>query len=274
MAAGEFRDPLSIDISRDLERVDGVITTLLKDRSLWGEFFRNPNDVLVRLGLHPPTSEIINERANRIFYAALTNKKLIRLLAAHYGGFKPRQARKFHDFYDAGLKRGVIQHALQFDLEGVRHLLKSPATLRAALKLTLRDLNDKRLLETYHQPGEIDRYIDKLATAIEARLPVDEHPRLETWDRHYGVGRPHGAIFVEVAAVVTLSSAAELAVVVTAVVVAEVEVTAEGPTVAALRAATEGDRESIRAVATMGRLLDFGGELLVHAHNFEKGSSS
>jgi len=33
-------------------------------------------------------------------------------------------------------------------------------------------------------------------------------------------------------------------------------------------AATEGDKESILAIAMIGRLMDFTGELLVHVHNF------
>jgi len=268
-----------MDITDDLERVDGAVTSILKDRALWGEFLRDPNGVFVRLGLHPSTTPEINDRANRIFYATLTNKQLIQLLLKHYKKFRPPRMKKFTDHSLAGLKKGVIQHDIELDFESIEHLLKDTETLRQLLKLTLRDLNRKRVLEKYHQPREIDTYIEKVVAALKARQSIEAHPKLEGWDRNYGIGQAFGGVVVEVSAIATSTALVEAAVVVTALVVVVAIVLVIGveqdrSTLALLQAASGGDKESIRAVAILGRLLDLSGELLIHANNFEKGSIS
>lgn len=281
MAKKRFTDPLSMDITDDLERVDGVVTNILKDRALWSEFLQDPNGVLISLGLHPPTTPEINERVNRIFYATLTYKKLLQILLKHYKKFRPSKMKKFKDRYVAGLKKGVIQHDIELDLEGVHHLLQDSKMLSEVLKLSLQNLNRKRLLQKYHKPKEIDNYVDRVVEAVKARQPIEAHPKLEVWDTNYGIGQAFGGLLAEAGILVTVTGVVEASALVTAGVLAvahsavavEVDIVVDGTIATLISAAGEGDKDSIRAVAILGRLLDFSGELLIHAHNFEKGSS-
>jgi hypothetical protein len=265
-------DRLAMDMTDDLERVDGVMGQILNDRGVWDEFLRDPTGVLVRLGLHPPTTPEVNERVNRAFYATLTNKRLLKLAVDHYKDF--RASKKSRDQIMRGLRKGVIEHPIELDLEAAEHLLSSPDMLRRALSLTLYDLNSKGILERRRTRAELDAYVDKVVDAATARIPIDDHPTLETWDRNYGVGRRFGASVVEFATLVTAATVAEVGGVVTVVAVAavSVDVVVDGtdpPTKTVLLRAAEGDAASIRALAILGRHLDLSGELLVHAHGFE-----
>jgi len=270
-----FDDPLSMDVAKDLKRVDEVMTHILKDRELWPEFFRDPNGVLVRLGLHPPTSSKINERANRIFYATLTNTKLIQLLASHYERFRPSadHAKEYADYSMEGLKKGVIQNRVEYDLEAFHHLLDNPDVLREALQLTLHDLNDKGLLQERHERRKIEAYIQKLLKAVRQRLAIAQHPKLEKWDANYGIGAPFGGMFAELTPVSTAAVAIEVFGIVTAGFVAYLTNWVDGPDMTAEPAsssAAAGDPEGVRIRAILGRLLDFSGELLVYVQNFER----
>jgi len=42
------------EIAQDLSRVDTVFTPIIKDSQKWNDFFNDPNETLVELGLHPP----------------------------------------------------------------------------------------------------------------------------------------------------------------------------------------------------------------------------
>lgn len=269
-----FTDPLSMDVTNDLKRVDEVLTHLLKDPALWKEFIRDPNGVLIRLGLHPSTSPEIKERANRVFYATLANKRLVRLVLKHYEQFRPSKERmkKQRGQYEAGLKRGEIRHNIEFDLEAFHHILDHPNVLRNALRLSLHDLNEKGILQRAYKRGEIDSWINKTVEAMRQRLPISDFPKLEVWDKNYGVGQRYGMLSLEEALGVTTSIAVEGVVVVTAAVVAvvDVEVEVNGPIVTARLAAAQGNEESVRAYAILGRLLDFSAELLLHIQNFER----
>jgi hypothetical protein len=79
----DYPDRFSFDVASDLERIDGAFTRLLGDRNQWQEFLKDPNGVLVKLGLHPPATPEANERANLIFYATLANKRLVQLALEH-----------------------------------------------------------------------------------------------------------------------------------------------------------------------------------------------
>jgi len=279
MATRRYSDPLSMDVSDDLERVDGVMTRILSDRAVWNEFLTDPNGVFVRLGLHPATTPEINDRVNRIFYATLTNTKLLKLLLEHYEKFRPRKMAQYRDHFVSGLKRGLIDNDIELDREGIEHLLQAPAMLAKILRLTLDDLNEKRLLTRYYSRKDINKYIDGVVAAVKARQPLSAHPKLEVWDRNYGIGKAFGGLLAEAGVLVTVAGVVEASALVTAAVVAvahtEVTVLVDGGTIVTILAsAAAGDKESIRATAVLGRLLDLSGELLLHAHHFEKGSPS
>lgn len=282
MARRRTRDPLSMDIAADLERVDSVMTQILKDRALWNEFLRDPSGVFIRLGLHPPTTTEISERVNRAFYATLTNRKLLRFVIDQYRDFRVSKKKQFGDEVVANLKKGELQHPIELDLEAAEHLFRDSKALGQVLRLALEDLNRKGILDQRYSRRAIDDYVDSVVAAVEARLPAGDQPVLEAWDRNYGVGQRFGAGIVETAVVATSAVAVEVGGVVTSVavavahVVAAVEVEVIGPDIltARLAGAAEGDLESIRAAAILGRLLDLSGELLVHAHTFEARSRS
>jgi hypothetical protein len=171
-----------LDVTSDLERVDGAVTQILKDRSVWDEFLRDPNGVFVRLGLHPPTSAEINERANKAFYATVTNRRLIQLLTQHYKDYHITEESR-HEIIE-NLRRGKIENPLAVDLAGMEHLLSDTDTLREALRLTLHDLNEKGILEARYPPEDLDNYVEDVISAIFERRAVGDHPTLERWDRH------------------------------------------------------------------------------------------
>lgn len=58
-----------MDMRRDLDRVDRVMTQVISDPATAKEFVRDPNGVLARPGLHPAVSREILDRVNRVFYA-------------------------------------------------------------------------------------------------------------------------------------------------------------------------------------------------------------
>jgi hypothetical protein len=273
MTNGGFTDPLSVDITEDLKRVDRVVTQILRDRAVWDEFLRDPNGVLVRLGLHPPTTAEINERANGLFYAALTNKELVRLIINHFNDFRPSRSTDFRDEFLANLRKGEIQYNVELDLEAAYHAFQSPAFLRQVLSLTFHDLNAKGLFQRRYTSKEIDDYIERVVVAVEARQPIEAHPTLEVWDRNYGVGERFGSVVVEVNVIATASGIVEAAVFVTAFafVIAVVAVAGAPPDIMVqlTESAAAGDEESIRALAIFARLLDLSADLLVHVHTFE-----
>ena len=288
MAEKRFTDPLSMDMTHDLKRVDGVMTQLLKDRALWSDFFRDPNSIFVKLGLHPRTTPEINKRVNRVFYATLANKKLLKVLGEHYRDFRPSNKKKLRRDYIANLKKGVIQHDIKLDLEGAHHLLQKPEVLRKCLRLTLHDLNSKGILRKSYKRKEINDYVESVVAAAQARRPVSDHPKLEVWDKNYGIGKPVGGVFLEAGLFVTVAAEVEVFAGLTVDISVDVNVPTSGTStfvdagnaaeaggVVAVgaaplfrTAATEGDKESILAIAMIGRLMDFTGELLVHVHNF------
>src|SRR6185503_8119516 len=101
------------------------------------------------------------------------------------------------------LKKGVIQHSIELDLEAVQHLLREPETLRQVLRLTLHDLNRKGILQKRYKRKEVDDHIESVIAAAEAQQAIESFPKLEVWDRNYGVGQRFGLSIVEVGTFVT-----------------------------------------------------------------------
>ncbi len=262
-------DPLAMDIAGDLERVDGVMTQVINDPITSEEFRRDPNGVLVRLGMHPPTTPDVNERVNRVFYAVMTNRPLLEFIIDHYRGFNPANSVEYAEHHLAGLDQGRLQNRLALDLEGADHLLRDAAALREVYRLMLHDLNDRRILQRTYTAPEIDEYIDQLVEAVTARRAIADHPKLEVWDRNYGIGNHYGTGCAEVGPAVTVAAGAEVVVAVTVAI--PVGILGLGPQVPsdAGVGATLGDPDALRRFATMNRVLHFAGELLTHTHRFE-----
>lgn len=255
-----------MDMRRDLQRVDGVMTQVISDSATAEEFVRDPNGVLARLGLHPPASREVHDRVNRIFYAVLTNTELINLIIDHYTGFTGPVEDNTR-IRDEALARGALEHSIEFDMAGADHVLRQPEVLRRIYHLTLYDLNNRRLLQEVYSTEHLDDYIERLVESVQARLPIREHPKLETWDANYGVGTGFGAVQSEVGPVATAVAIAEGLLALTVAVPVEVAGFVSPETV---NNAVRGDSASVRALATVANLLQLAGEVLVYANDYER----
>ena len=264
MSAAE--DPLTIDVRRDLERVDRVMTRVVTDSATAEEFIRDPSGVLTRLGLHPRTTREIHDRTNRIFYAVLTNTELIAAVLEHYESFTgPSDTDEA--VLDDALARGEIEHPIEFDLAAAEHAFQNPEFLRRIYRLTLHDLNNRRLLENTYTNEEIDAYVERMVTAIQERRPISEGPTLEEWDANYGVDKGYGVSRQnEIGVAVTVGVPVEAI----AIVTLAIPVLILGVKEEAAAAAVRGDPRAGRTVATVGAVLRLAGEVLVHANTFER----
>jgi hypothetical protein len=260
------RSPLIVDATPDLKRVDKVMTRIISERATWDDFFRDPNGVFVRTGLHPPTTPEINSRTNEIFYAVLSNKPLLNLITRHFKKFRPTRAKlsKYEKIYITGLQQGEIRHDLGEDIDAINHLVSDPGTLRALLRLTLHDINRRGILQKKHSTKSIDDYVDRIVEVAVTGKSLRSEPPLESWDRNYGIGKAYGGLFVEVGPVATVAVAVELA------ALATVFGVPPPPSLDVMIAeARAGDRKQIEAIAMYGKLLAFLGEFMMHVANFE-----
>jgi hypothetical protein len=265
-------DALSQDVVKDLERVDRVITQVIADPQTTEEFIRDPSGVLTRLGLHPRTTRQIHDRANRIFYAVLTNTELMAMVADLIASFAG-PTEDADNVLDASLKRGEIEHPLELDMAAIEHFLTDPRLLRRIFQVTLHDLNNRRILENVHSADELDDYIDRLITAIQERRGVRDFPVLEAWDERYGIGPGNGGLWVEVGPLVTVAVGVELA---AAVTVFGMPPQGGDSMINSLSRqdvlgdALRGDPLAARHLATVGAMLKLAGEIQIHATNFER----
>jgi hypothetical protein len=262
-------DALTQDMLQDLERVDSVMTQILRDPAVTEEFIYDPSGVLTRLGLHPRTTRGIHDRVNRIFYAVLTNTQLMEVIRTHLASFSGLEA----DAKDAGadaLGRGEIPRLLGLDLAATEHFLGHQDVLRRMFQLTLHDLNNRRLLENVHTTDEVDGYIEEVIQAIYERRAVRDFPTLESWDNNYGTGRGQGdAVFLEVGPAVTAVALVE--VLAAATVAVPVAAVVDGDVIVArINDAPSGDPVAATTLATAGAILRLAGDMLVHANNFER----
>jgi hypothetical protein len=262
----EFDEPLFLDVTDDLERVDGVMTRLVNDRPLWDDFLADPNGVMIRLGLHPETTSEISARVNRAMWACLADPELMGLLGERYRTFTPERLEELQRYFVDGLREGVIRHEVDYDLQAIQHLLDDTDVLQRILRRTLAVMHRADAMEDEHTDAELDEYVESVVQALIARAPVRDHPKLEVWDEYYGIGQEGGGqLYGEGASVLTVFVGVQGVAYVTALLeVGFWGVVAER----AMREAISGDEGSVRAVAMLGRVLDLGGELLVHAQNY------
>jgi hypothetical protein len=182
----DYPDRFSFDVASDLERIDGAFTRLLADRNQWQEFLKDPNGVLVKLGLHPPATPEANERANLIFYATLANKRLVQLALEMFEDFEtPTSATAY---YTEGLKKDVLQNRIEYDLAAVNHFFSKTDKAREIYRVALFDINEKGILTKRYSEAELNTYLDGMFQGVQNRLGIEELPTLERWDRHYGIG--------------------------------------------------------------------------------------
>ena len=201
----DINAPMLLDVTEDLQRVDGAITRLVKDRTLWREFLANPNGMMIQLGLHPPTSVEINARMNRAMWATLGDRELMQMFEERYRTFSPERLDEIRQYFLDGLREGVIRHNTTYDHQALKHLLDDELATRRILRRTIVLMQEVGALEGRYGDEEIDAYLDRLMEALREGTAVDQHPILESWDDYYGVGRRGGGqLYGEGAAVVTV----------------------------------------------------------------------
>lgn len=287
-------DAFAADIRRDLERVDQVMTHVIADPSTRDDFVRDPVGVLARLGLFPRMTPETRDRNNRIFYAVLQNTDLVRYLQDTFASFRAENEDllvRDAEIMQRGLGQGVIAHSPDLDMAAADHIFRDPDTMRELYRLTLRDLNNRRLLHHVYTAEELDTYISDVVESIQQRRPpIFGPPPLDgagtTIRKEAQAGVEGGAEVGTGAAVATQVNVVAgtnvfVATVTSGIAAVEVFLFATalipvaGPEFAArddvIDAAALGDSEAIRALATAGALLNLAGEMLVHANNFERG---
>ena len=254
----------TVDVTRDLERIDGVVTQLLRDRSIWSEFLQDPNGVLVRLGLHPPTTAEANARTNRVFYAVLSNRDLLQIALEMAQEVQPSDSER--EFHLEGLRRGVIQNRIDYDLRGVNHIFSQTDRVRRIYQIALNDLNEKGILTRTYSQEELNDYIERMIQGVQNDLSINELPTLERWDdQNYGVGTGYGFGEVEVGPIATVGFGAEVVVVFTVGALIEPPENVN----ALFSLSLMGDSGSVRELDILTRLQDFTSDLLTHAESFE-----
>ena len=178
---------LKFDIVRDLQRVDGFLTRLLSDSEIQKRFFYNPSRVMIELGFHDPTTNKAIGITNRIFYATLMNRRLVRyaIESAPKLDIPPEIQQK----YINGLDKGRVQFDNKIGQLAIDAYLKDEKRLRTMILTILKDINRRRILKKNYSAKEIEAYVGKVMQSIRERRPVRDIPLLERFGPGYGIGR-------------------------------------------------------------------------------------
>jgi hypothetical protein len=258
------KDLLTADITADMVRIDDFMSAVLSNQDTWAEFRRDPNGVCVKFGIHPPTTPDVNDRANAVFYATLSNKKLCTFIYEHYRSL--RATARESQTYLTALKNRRIKNDTSLDVRAADHLLRDREALTTVFTLSLLDLNDRRILKKQYTKKELDEYIASYVDAVLARKPISKLPRLEEWDRNYGVGNEFGAMIGEVGPVLTVAIAVELA----AIATVFVQMIPTPDSAELFEASISGDESATATLLSLSRLYQFSAELASHVATFER----
>jgi len=177
---------LMIDIKNDLKNIDSFMTKIITDKKLKERFFKNPSKVAIELGLHPPTTKIAIGISNRIFYATLSNKKLMQHVMQNIP--KVKIDPSFQKKAISNLKKGIIQNDIRVDEIYLQAYFENTSFLRKLFQLSLYDLNKKGILQKKFKETEIDNYIEKVIEFIGTKKGLKELPGLVKFGPNYGIG--------------------------------------------------------------------------------------
>lgn len=264
---------LMFDVRRDLERVDQVMTQVIRDPATSAEFVRDPSGVLSRLGLHPPASRQTHDRVNRIFYAVMNNAELVRILEEHYSApeFQTAAADALEEHnavFLEGLTQGELRSNIEYDIVAANHAFSSPDFLRRAYRVTLYDLNERGLLQNVYPAERIDEHIESMIESIRRGLPIRQHSKLEVWeDPYYGVGTGYAVGEVESPVVATSEGGVQIAFIATTFIPVW---GAQHPDPETVSRAMHGEPGAVRMMATLGALSNLAGQVLLHANTFAR----
>lgn len=255
---------LEINVREDLGRIDQAFNRLVGDRELWKKFLRDPNGILIDVGLHAPTDTNVNRRCNAIMFATLSNRELLKLTAESANDFfrtleNRSEINEWRRHHLEGLKDGEIRNLVDYDMAFVAHLHENVDMLKRRYLVAFKEINRRRLLNRVYSDRELESYIDD---CIEASRRFNEDitwPVLEEWDANYGVGKPFGfAAVAEIAFDFTAFVGVEIGFAITALGVTRID-DLVNPADAFLE---EGKH---RHAAVLGQLLIMSSELAVAA---------
>jgi hypothetical protein len=267
--ATQEQELLNLEIKDHVRGVDAIMSKIIKDRSIWKEFFRNPAAVLAEMGFTAPLSKQTEWQYNRIFYALLTDKQLLKFI--HEQDFEPRHSAEQVDAFFGRLKDGRVEFDTDLDVEIVGRARADVEGFRTMMSLALNRINEEGIFSRKYDPDEIERSIDLLTANSQDRTSLADMVQNLPWsdDAERDLYKVMAAIppVAAVPVVVQAVACGTLACVV--VPVAEEGVANES--VERLQAqAMAGESGSIKALSLLGLLLQFIGELSDHVNDFER----
>lgn len=213
---------LELNVRKDLGQIDQAFNRLVGDEELWRKFLRDPNGVLIDIGLHAPTNTDINRKCNAIMFATLSNRELLKLTAETANDFFNKindreEIEVWRQHHLKGLQEGEIRNLVDYDMAFIDHLHENPDMLQRRYLVAFQEINQRKLLSRVYKNRELKSYISDCIEASRNFKGDISWPVLEEWDAHYGVGKSFGfAAVAEVAFDVTAFVGVEFAVVITA----------------------------------------------------------
>ena len=261
---------LNLEIKDRVAGVDAILSKIIKDRSTWKEFFRNPAKVLGEMGYGRPASDETAWRYNRIFYALLTHKELLQFVESIHEGILPRMSGTQVDAYYDSLKSGKIEYDPEVDVDIYRSLKNNPIVFRKLLKLSLTRINQENIFEQEYTEADIDRSIDTLMEHAKENNSLAEMVKSLPWHNETDEVLHTLAIIPPAIAVPVVAEAVACGTLACVVVPLAESGVAQQSLMTLQGDAFAGDRASIKALSTLGLLIEFISELTDHMNEFER----
>lgn len=259
---------LMLDVTKDLRKFDRFANTLIQSKELQRKFLRNPGKVMIELGLHPPTSTSAVAKSNRVLYAALRNKPLIKYVTDYCNKF--RQPRGQEKIVRAAFARGELPKNLDLDRPFLTAALEDEVFLRKVFTMSLDDVNRRGILSKTYSPAEIRSFVRKTLQEHKEGKSIKERTKLDEFGPGYGIGYGYGDVLsAEATSISTVAVAVEGIAGVTVLVVAPIGVATAMSLDRHFTGAFLSDREGLRTAATISKLLSFGSDLAAFVDNLE-----
>lgn len=258
---------LTIEIQDNVRRVDGVFSKIIKDRSIWQDFFRDPYGVLCKMGFSPPGSPEQGSKYNKLFYALITSTELLQFLYDHFTGFQP-STTGYRENAVENLRRGKIEYPTSLDVEALNHLRNTPGVYRMFLRIALNRINSQRVFSRQYSQQELEQAIEMLVAAAREGRSLAESARQHPWSDEM---EESFQVFAAIPPAISAPVVAE-AVAAGTVAIPVVAIPAGGaaPIEDQHRRAFLGETEGGRATMLLGLIFGFVGELTEHINQFER----
>lgn len=263
------RKMLNLEITEQVKGVDAFMTKIIKDRSVWKQFFNNPASVLAEVGFTKPLSKDTEWKYNKIFYALLTDKKLLEFV--HDGDFEPRMDASQVDKYFESLKSGKFEYDPEVDVDIVNRSMDNSGSFRILMKMSLNRINEEGIFSEKYDSKKIDECVDQLMKGVDGNQSLMEMSKTVPWHAEMGEELNHVMVAVPPALALPVVVEAVACGTLACVVVPLSEEGLATESVENLQAkALSGDKDNIKALSLLGMLLEFISELADHVNDFER----